>query len=255
MAFSSCSHAGAKYARDPGLATRINSRFAARILVSYTETARMFPAPLRSRIVTTGNPVRQAFFHGDPNAGRALVGCPTGRPLVLVLGGSLGARSINHLIRAVRNQLTRNVFLVHQTGKADAPAEPDPPLTFSRAFFAEELPHLLAAATLVICRAGANTLWELAASGRPSLLIPLPAVQSRGDQIENAALFAGAGASVVLPEEDATPERLLAMVEDLLDNKASLQRMGDAARRLGRENASQKIAEELTAFASPTRRG
>jgi UDP-N-acetylglucosamine--N-acetylmuramyl-(pentapeptide) pyrophosphoryl-undecaprenol N-acetylglucosamine transferase len=125
----------------------------------------------------------------------------------------------------------------------------------TRPFFYEELPHLLAAATLVISRAGANTLWELATSGKPSVLIPLPIGTSRGDQIRNARVFEGIGASVVLPEEEAGPERLLAIVEKLMDNTEILKRMGDAVRRIAMDDARDRIAQELIALLPEKKRG
>ncbi len=230
---------------DPGLATRINARVARRICISYPETVHYFGAALRGKIVVTGNPVRAAILAGDPRQGKELAGCPPDRPLVLVLGGSLGAASVNRLITAIRPRLTRRFFLVHQTGN---PLPGDQALVghaLMRPFFKEELPHLLAAAALVIGRAGANTLGELAAAAKPSILIPLPATASRGDQLRNAKVFGDAGAALILREEDATPDGLLAMVEDLLDNKENLRRMGESARGLYIPDARERIVRVI----------
>jgi UDP-N-acetylglucosamine--N-acetylmuramyl-(pentapeptide) pyrophosphoryl-undecaprenol N-acetylglucosamine transferase len=234
---------------DPGLATRINARIARRICVSYAETIAYFSAPLRKKTVVTGNPVRAAILSGDPVQGKRLAGCPASLPLVLVLGGSLGADSVNRLVLGARPRLTERAFLVHQTGQPLSGNTAAAGRTLTRPFFNEELPHLLAAADLVIWRAGANTLWELAATGKPSILIPLPAVQSRGDQIRNAAVFAGIGAALVLPEETATPDGLLAMVDDLLDNKDKLRRMGEAARGIYIPDARERIVREILSLA------
>jgi UDP-N-acetylglucosamine--N-acetylmuramyl-(pentapeptide) pyrophosphoryl-undecaprenol N-acetylglucosamine transferase len=226
---------------DPGLATRINARIARRICVSYPETVLYFSGALRQKTVVTGNPVRAAILSGDQDLGKRIAGCPPDLPLILVLGGSLGADSVNRLVIHIRPRLTERAFLVHQTGKP-LPGDQPPPRVLSRPFFNEELPHLLAAADLVIGRAGANTLWELAAAGKPSLLIPLPTLSSRGDQLRNADVFASRGAALVLTEESATPAALLAMVENLLDNKDRLRRMGDAARGIFIPDARERIA-------------
>jgi UDP-N-acetylglucosamine--N-acetylmuramyl-(pentapeptide) pyrophosphoryl-undecaprenol N-acetylglucosamine transferase len=236
---------------DPGLATRINSRCAAKILVSYPETARYFSAPLRKKVVVTGNPVRAAILAGDAARGKEIAGCAPGTPLVLVLGGSLGSAAVNRLVVAIAKDLCRRAFIVHQTGTPLSVADRDAiPVQgyMARPFFYEELPHLLAAAALVIGRAGANTLWELAAAGKPSVLIPLPGKTSRGDQIRNARVFEEIGAAVVLPEESARPVDLLAIVENLLDNKERLHVMGEAARRIFISDSRERIAAELCAL-------
>jgi UDP-N-acetylglucosamine--N-acetylmuramyl-(pentapeptide) pyrophosphoryl-undecaprenol N-acetylglucosamine transferase len=112
-------------------------------------------------------------------------------------------------------------------------------------FLREELPDVLAAADLVLCRAGANTLWELAALGKPAVLVPLSELASRGDQIENAAYFGDAGAALVIPEEQAGAGRLAAAVLGLLADAGRLAEMGRRARSLGRPEAAGLIADLL----------
>jgi UDP-N-acetylglucosamine--N-acetylmuramyl-(pentapeptide) pyrophosphoryl-undecaprenol N-acetylglucosamine transferase len=232
---------------EPGLATRINARFARRILVSFSETAACFEQALRARVVHTGNPVRAALLHGDAQLGRRLVGCPPGRPLLLVLGGSLGSAAINDLVAQSLETLLRACFVVHQMGPGLF-RRLDRAGYYPAPFFGDELPHVLAAADLVVCRAGANTLWELAALGKPSILIPLSARASRGDQIGNAGHFADAGASLVLEETDAgtrEAKQLGAAVLRLLGDRATLMQMGRKAAALGRPEAAIRIARLL----------
>ena len=114
---------------------------------------------------------------------------------------------------------------------------------FTAAFFSRELPDVMAAADLVISRAGANTLAELAALGKPSLLIPLPETGSRGDQIRNAEVFRAAGASLVLAEQEATAETTLSSVRALLDDPSRLREMGGRARSLGAGRPAEAIAK------------
>ena len=228
----------------PGLATRINARFSDRILVSFPTSSDYFDHRFRAKVVHTGNPVRRMVLAGDSAKGRELVGCPAGTALLLVLGGSLGSASINRTVLQALDRLSTACFVVHQLG-----AEHFRGGLVSRgnnyypaAYFYEELPHLLAAANLVVCRAGANTLWELAALGKPSVLIPLPRRISRGDQIENARFFSDAGAATVLEQEGLTPEGLIEVVLHLLGNADKLERMAKRASDLGRPNAALEIA-------------
>lgn len=226
---------------DPGLATRITMRFCERIFVSFPETLRFLPAHLAGRAAVTGNPVRSAIAGADPARGRTLVGCRGSRPLVFVIGGSLGSSFLNGLVASCLPRLRERAFIVHQMGERDFVASHEEGY-FTAAFFTEELPHIMAAADLVVCRAGANTLAELAVLGKPSVLVPLSTAGSRGDQLRNAELFRLAGASLVLREEDAGGGRLAGLVTDLLDRPDRLAELGRQARTLGRPDAAARIA-------------
>ncbi len=228
----------------PGLATRINTRFARSILVSFESSPEFFPGRLRSRVTVTGNPVRAALERGSAAEGRRLVGCPPGRRLLLVLGGSQGSAFLNSLVRSALPQLLAQWFVVHQMGPAQH--RPQAAQGYHAApFFHDELPHLLAAASLVLCRAGANTLFELAALGRPAVLVPLAEHASRGDQIDNARYFAERGAAVVLEEREASAARVTELVLQLGADPAKLEGMGRNARSLGRPQAAARVAEVL----------
>jgi UDP-N-acetylglucosamine--N-acetylmuramyl-(pentapeptide) pyrophosphoryl-undecaprenol N-acetylglucosamine transferase len=226
---------------DPGLATRINLRFCEKVLVSFPDTVRYIPERYRGKVVVTGNPVRGSLYSADPDRGRAVVGCPKGMPLVFVIGGSLGSSFINGLVRGSLARLTARAFVVHQMGEQGY--EPSQEKNYyPAAFFRAELPDIMAAADIVISRAGANTLAELAALGKPSVLIPLPATSSRGDQLRNAEMFRAAGASIVMREEDAAAESLVETVSELLDDPPSLRRMASAAAGLGAGRPGRTIA-------------
>jgi len=234
---------------NPGLATRINARSAERVLVSFAQSAGYLRPALRAKVLHTGNPVRRALLGGNPAAGRARVGCPAERPLLLVLGGSLGSAFINDAVERGLPELTSRCFVVHQMGSAHYRPAGRPgnyagaaALGYHAvAFLDEELPDLLAACDLVLCRAGANTLWELAALGKPAVLVPLGSGASRGDQQENARYFAGQGAALVVPEEEGG--RLVAEVLGLLADRSRLAEMGRRVRELGRPEAAARIAE------------
>lgn len=223
----------------PGLATRINSRFSSRVLVSFPETLDMLSPAVRLKAEVSGNPVRRALFSGDRSRGRALFGGGEA-PALLVLGGSQGARQVNNLVAGCLEGLLKECTVIHQHGFWDEPPVPAPgyqPFDF----IGDELPDMLAAASLVVCRAGASTLWELAALGKPAVLIPLGTGSSRGDQLANARIFADRGAAVVLTG-DISPKDLLDRVTALLNDPSGLETMGCAARRLAEKRGSEYIS-------------
>jgi UDP-N-acetylglucosamine--N-acetylmuramyl-(pentapeptide) pyrophosphoryl-undecaprenol N-acetylglucosamine transferase len=245
---------------DAGLATRINLRFCEKVLVSFPETLESLPKSGREKAVVTGNPVRAAIYCANPEQGRRFVNAPPGVPLILVLGGSLGSSFLNTLVRESIPRLGR-FFIVHQMGEKDYEAalgrESVVPAGgngagaaavrqagyFPAAFFSKELPDLMAAADLVVTRAGANTLAEIAALGKASLLVPLPASSSRGDQLRNAEVFRSRGASTVLPEERATAASFVAALEELFDGSGRLAEMGRRASALASGRPDQAIAD------------
>jgi UDP-N-acetylglucosamine--N-acetylmuramyl-(pentapeptide) pyrophosphoryl-undecaprenol N-acetylglucosamine transferase len=210
---------------SPGLATRINAGFAEKIFLPYKESAAFFSPALRERVDVSGNPIRPAFASADPARGRAFLGLPEGAPILLVLGGSLGSREINNLVRDCLPELTRLYTVVHQTGAQDeafVPREGYKPYPY----FKEEMPHVIAAAELVICRSGAGTIWECASLKKPMILIPLRGSGTRGDQVENARIFEKAGAALNLvgdstgdpsddPSNASLSEKLVSLVEIL----------------------------------------
>lgn len=226
---------------DPGLATRINLMFCEKVLVSFPETVEFLPARFRQKAVVTGNPVRRAVYGADPGRGRRYLGCDPQAQVILVLGGSQGSSFINGLIASCLPRLVPHYFVVHQMGAHDYSASALRNY-FPAAFFSAELPDIIAAADLVICRSGANTLAELAALGKPSLLIPLSRSGSRGDQLRNAEVFRTRGAALVLQEQDATADSLLATVCSLLADPRRLQEMGSSAGSLSAGRPAETIA-------------
>ncbi len=228
---------------DPGLATRMNARFAERIFVAYEESRKFFPAGRADSVIVSGNPVRTEIFSGRAQRGRGRLGAPTGRPILLVLGGSQGAHQINGLVSESIVELLKQFFVVHQMGDLEYRKSEREGL-FTVGFFAEEYPDILAAADLVLARSGAGTLWELAALGKPSILVPL-ARFSRGDQLRNAEQFAARGAAVVLTGEQATGPELIAVAGRLVREPGQLEAMAKAARSIYRDDAAGFIAQQI----------
>ncbi len=231
----------------PGLATRLNARRADRVILSYESTRALLPAAARERAIVAGNPVRAAIRQGDAAKGRAILGAPEGLPVIFFLGGSQGARQVNELAAAALPRLTEAAFVAHQTGaetaQGGARAAPDSPRYRSFAYIREEMPDILAAADLVVGRAGAGTLWESSALAKPMLLVPLCGSGTRGDQVDNAELFARSGAAISLVGPEATVDRLADEALSLLADPARLGAMGEAARALAGRDAATEIAD------------
>lgn len=195
----------------PGLATRIIARFARRLVYTFPETARYLPSGAQE----TGTPIRPELFEGDKERGAQLCGFdPTdSSPVLLVMGGSLGAQRVNEALLQALPVLTRIWRVVHLTGRGKTIAFQDPRYKAFE-FVTTEMKDLLALADLVVSRAGANSIFELVALGKPMLLIPLE-LGSRGDQVVNAESFERNGWAHVLRDCDLNATNLLQAIADL----------------------------------------
>ncbi len=213
---------------SPGLANRLSVPFATRVCYSFPETARHFDAAKGRH---TGIPVRASLLDGDATLGRQICGFDnTAKPVLLVIGGSLGSRIINETVQATLPDLLPHFNVCHLVGPDHDPASiHTEPGYFTLPYAGEELAHLFALADLVLSRAGATTLFELLALRKPHLLIPLSRQASRGDQIDNAHCFERLGYSAVMPEEGLTPEALYVALHDTYDKRQRfVQHMIDA---------------------------
>ena len=210
----------------PGLATRLNSKGAKNIFLSYEETASYFKDELKDKCLVTGNPVRPVFYLDLEEEGRKFLGIPekTKKPVLLVLGGSLGAKQINDLIIENLAWLKERFIVVHQTGKAFAQENPDVMKMTGEnykpyAFIYKEMPSVIQAADIIISRSGANSLWECAVCSKPMVLIPLEGNGTRGDQLDNAKFFEKQGGAIVLTGREADTAHLVVTLNNLLETK------------------------------------
>ncbi|MGN0728293.1 undecaprenyldiphospho-muramoylpentapeptide beta-N-acetylglucosaminyltransferase [Treponema sp.] len=206
----------------PGLATRINSCNAAKILLSYSETSKYFDSGLRGKCIATGNPVRPSFYEDKSLAGKKFLGISEDckKDILLVLGGSLGAEQINRLVLECIGELKKKYIVVHQTGKKFAMENPSVMASADESyrpyeFIYSEMVSVIQAADVVVSRAGANSLWECAVCGKPMILIPLCGAGTRGDQVDNAEYFSSRGAAVSLAGEAASKENLISALNRL----------------------------------------
>jgi UDP-N-acetylglucosamine--N-acetylmuramyl-(pentapeptide) pyrophosphoryl-undecaprenol N-acetylglucosamine transferase len=237
---------------SPGLATRINLRFAEKVFTAFPETAGLLPPAARGRAVCAGNPVRPEFRSADAESGRAFLGVTGEAPVLLVLGASLGARQINELVRECLPRLTERFVVVHQTGSAwDIPEggryKPYP-------FIRSEMPHVIAAADLVLCRSGAGTIWECASLGKPMVLIPLAGSGTRGDQVENARCLEERGAGLVLSGAVKAGD-MAAALEGLLEDGAARAKMAAAALEFAALDGGRLIADAIAEYLGLGREG
>jgi UDP-N-acetylglucosamine--N-acetylmuramyl-(pentapeptide) pyrophosphoryl-undecaprenol N-acetylglucosamine transferase len=236
---------------SPGLANRIIARFAHMNLYAFPETARYFagrPAKL------VGIPVRREIFTGDAIRGVNFCGWNSSHesyylPVVLFMGGSQGAKFINDLVHAALPDLLQFCRVVHLTGRGKQ--ERDPVGSFAPQmrdryrdfeFLNEQLPDVLAAASLVVCRSGANSIFELRAMRKPMILIPLEK-GSRGDQLLNARSFKAQGEAEILLESEASVSALVRMISEQLSKRtvSSIQIVADE----DRENAEALVIDEI----------
>lgn len=226
----------------PGLATRINARNAAAILVSWQQTLSWLNPSNRRKTIVTGNPVRELFSYGDAARGKAVLGCPATTPLLLILGGSQGAKQVNDMVAAALPRFHGKVFVAHQTGTGAKPCQEPNEWYRGFDFIHTGMADIYAAATIIAGRAGAGTIWEATAAGRPLVLIPLAGAATRGDQVHNARLLQEAGGSIMLLGDDATPESLISAVLDLLSSAQKREAMVKAAQAIINPSAARDIA-------------
>jgi UDP-N-acetylglucosamine--N-acetylmuramyl-(pentapeptide) pyrophosphoryl-undecaprenol N-acetylglucosamine transferase len=246
----------------PNLANRLLTPFATQISISFAASQRYFPA---EKTTLAGNPVREEVLNvvwRDPMRARQDFGLASSLPVVLVTGGSQGARRINQVIAAALPRLLRRCQVLHVSGEltyestraqAAQALAATPELRERYALFPylkTEMPQALAACDIALCRAGAATLAELAIIGRPSLLVPLPPGFTGSPQAVNAAMFEQAGAAIAIRDRDLTPALALEALWPLLGDANRRIQMSVAARKLGRPTAARDLADMVAGLAS-----
>jgi UDP-N-acetylglucosamine--N-acetylmuramyl-(pentapeptide) pyrophosphoryl-undecaprenol N-acetylglucosamine transferase len=235
-----------------GLANRLLARRARRVCLAF---------PISGRdgdpYVVTGRPVPRAVLEADPTVARRRFGIPEPADCVTIVGGSLGARSINlaafdaftRLSRGLPHDHVGEPWILHVAGRRDYPElrrrwdEQGSPERYALIQYEPNLGDVLAAADLVVARAGGSVM-EIAAAGRSAILIPY--AHATGDhQTTNARWMADGGAAVVIPDRELTPQRLSGTIAELLADEDRLRAMSTAARRLAKPNAAERIADEV----------
>lgn len=203
---------------SPGLANRLCLSSATRICCNFPEAANNLPA---DKAVVTGTPIRQELMQGSRERALTFTGFSGEKPVLAIMGGSLGSVIVNEAVRAILPELLPDFDVIHLCGKGKAdPAYEHMEGYRQYEYIQKELADLFALTDLVISRAGANAICEITALKKPNLLIPLSANASRGDQILNARSFEKQGFSLVLEEEEITNQVLLDAIHKLYDHRA-----------------------------------
>ncbi len=201
----------------PGLANKLAIPSAQKVCCNFPETLNYLP---KGKAVLTGSPIRKELMLGDAEAGRKFCGFTDNKPVILVVGGSLGAIPVNKAVRAVLPELLKDFNIVHLCGKGKTDASLENTAGYVQyEYIQDEMKDLFALSDIIISRAGANAICEIAALYKPNLLIPLSAAASRGDQILNARSFERQGFSIVIEEEALTNELFLSSVQKLYKEK------------------------------------
>ena len=223
----------------PGKVTRWFGPWCRTVAIGFESTAKYLP---RGKTFYTGTPVRSQFRVGGPESPLLDLPIPEEVPLIVVVGGSQGAVAVNRLVRQCASVwFGAGAWIVHLTGENDPDADTlKHPQYFSLPFY-NNMAGLLQRANLAISRAGAGTLTELAVTGTPAILIPFP-YAAEDHQTYNAAVFAAAGAALVLRQGDLTTQLLESKVLSLLQAPEQLERMGEAARAIAVPDSAERLA-------------
>ena len=228
----------------PGLANKICIPSAVKVCCNFPETLAYLPP---QKAVLTGSPIRRELLEGDRLTGLNYAKLSASRPILLVIGGSLGSVTVNNAVRKLLPTLLDTFQIIHICGKGNL----DENLIDQNGYVQYEyvdapLRHLFAAADLIISRAGANSICEILALRKPNILIPLSAAASRGDQILNARSFEKQGFSKVLEEEQISNDNLLHAIQDTFQNR---QQYISAMEQSTLNDAVSTIIDLISSFA------
>lgn len=226
----------------PGLANKMCIPSAKKVCCNFPETVAMLP---KDKAVLTGSPIREELAKGDKLAALDLCGFTANKPVILVIGGSLGAASVNKAVREALPNLLQDFQVAHICGKEKM----DNMLLHTEGYIQfeyvkAELKDLFAMADVVISRAGANSICELLALKKPNLLVPLSAANSRGDQILNAKSFESQGFSMVIDDDDLSAQLLTEKVTELYFNRQTYMDAMGKSNQMGAIDTIVKLIEE-----------
>lgn len=227
----------------PGLANKLCIPVAKNVCCNFPETLKLLP---ENKAVLSGSPIREELSRGDRLAGLNMCGFTANKPVIMVIGGSLGAANVNKAVREALPGLLEDFQVVHLCGKDKM----DNLLLTTPGYkqfeyIKAELKDLFAMADLVISRAGANAICELLALKKPNILIPLPATSSRGDQLLNAQSFEAQGFSIVINEDDLTTNLLIDKVHELYFNRQTYMETMSNSTQLDSIKTIMKLIEDI----------
>ena len=229
----------------PGLANKIAIKGAKKVCCNFPETMKYLPA---DKAVLTGSPIRRELFSGVAENAIKLCNFPDhNKPVILIIGGSLGSKKVNGAVREILPELLKDFYVIHLCGKGNLDNKLAGITGYAQFEYANaELTDMFALADMAISRAGANSICELLALHKPNILIPLSAAASRGDQVLNAKSFKKQGFSYVIEEEELTKDSLLSAVKEVYGNrdkyKDAMAKSGQMDSICGKGNLDNKLA-------------
>ena len=227
-----------------GRANRFLSRWVDEVFLGFDQTKELFKC---KSLINTGTPVRKQFREAKMEESRRCLGFGLDKPLVLVLGGSQGARGVNRLVIQAMGRIPEVQILhlcgPHDLSEVNSAYASRKNCVQTHAFMAD-MPSAMGAATVVITRAGASSLAELAAAGVPAIVIPLPSSVDE-HQLANAHAVVAEGGGVIAEEDNTSPEHLAHIVSDLINNKKKTESMAVGMRKLDRPDAAKVIATRI----------
>jgi len=238
----------------PGKANQFAGKFATEIFVSFPHT-QLLPA---KKIMLVGNPIRRRLLTGSREEATSLFQLSRDRPIILVLGGSQGAQRVNDMLLIVLDEMLEQFEVIHQTGDNNyrqvqrearvVISENNQKYYHPVPFLKEtELRHAYAAADFIISRAGSGSIFEIAAAGTPSILIPLPE-SAQGHQIANAYAYAASKACIILEQGNMMPHFFLQRIKSILSDPKEMEMMSKAARDFAKPEASKVISEYILEY-------
>ncbi|MBU2635449.1 undecaprenyldiphospho-muramoylpentapeptide beta-N-acetylglucosaminyltransferase [Patescibacteria group bacterium] len=243
---------------SPGLANRITGKFALEIFISFPiKKTEYFSA---KKMLSVGNPVRKEILNGSKEGAKKLFNLTGEKPVILILGGSQGAQRINDKILSILPNILKDYEIIHQTGQRNfeqVRKEADVVITedFKKYYHPfpflneTEIANAYSAADLIVSRAGAGTIFEIALMGKPSILVPLPE-SAQDHQVKNAYAYAENGASLVIEEANLRPHFVLERIKNLFSQPERLEQIAERAKEFSRPNAARIIAEYIVTYLS-----
>ena len=239
----------------PGRVNRLLARLCTRVALTYESSRHFFPA---EKVELTGLPVRPELQEADPEPARRTYGLDPNRPVLLISGGSGGAQTLNKAVLEALPELShRSLQVVHQTGKTQyegvVQAAGTLPPDYHPLAYVDDMPSLLAAASLIVCRGGSSTLAEVTALGLPAIVVPYPFAVA-DHQTYNGRALADADAAVLVADRELNGARLLQEIDGVLNDPARLEQMRQASRAQGRPDAARRVADLLLELGARSRK-
>ena len=228
----------------PGLANKICMNYASKICCNFPETLKSLPA---DKAVLSGSPIRKELLSGSRLEGLRFTGLSAEKPILLMIGGSTGSVVINNALRSILPDLLKEFQVIHLCGKGRLDHSLDHLEGYVQyEYISKELKDLMAAADIVLSRAGANAICELLALHKPNILVPLSAAVSRGDQILNARSFESQGFSYVLEEEQMNAATLLDAIHTVYDKRDTYRKNMESSSLSNGVDIVLKLIQELS---------